>query len=653
MGLKACFPPPPDKRVRTFADGSDDEFEPPITVRRTSAQEPPTRDEATTSTSTKKPQQFRTANELHGRARPGGAGPSSTAAAEPAAPVRGRTGGRPINTPGHLQDYLQYYSIAYGSEVITAYAEAESDDEGDNLEPLTYAEAMASPHREDWLKAMQSEMASILANKTYTLVECPDGAQPIRGKWVFKIKRTATGEIERFKCRYVIKGFMQRWGEDYFDTYAPVARLPTIRTVLAMAAAHGWKLHQVDADTAFLHGELKETVYMVQPEGFDNGDATMVCKLNKCLYGLKQAPRVWHETLTAAFAATGFTVSTADQSVLILEERNAKTFALIYVDDQIITGPDEALNLRIKKTLLDRFPGKDLGEAGFFVGIRIERNFETRVMKLSQTRHIDDFVKSFGQTEANPVWEPMGNRNSHYWSKGGSPALPNKTKYMSLVGSLLYLAMSTRPDIAYAASFLSRYMASPTENHFSAALQVLRYLKTTRTYGLVYGTDQSSTARQLVAYSDSNFAGDREDSISTYGFTFQYNGAAVAWRSKKQDGVAHSTAEAEYVAASNTSREARWFRKLMADCDISGPITVCMDNTAALKYVEENAYTPKTRHIAVHYHAAIQAATRESVTYKYVESKENLADIFTKPLTRQNGLLEKMRTALGVLDVSV
>lgn len=569
------------------------------------------------------------------------AAPGGTGAA-----VRGRetTSGRISKLPEHLQKDYHIYVTVEGEEVVSCQIIA--DDGTEVIEPVTYEEAMRCKQAIDWKRALLAELASLQGYNTWDIVDLPPGVVPIPCKWVFKIKRNSTGLIERFKCRLVAKGFMQIFGVDYLEITAPVARLATVRALFALAAAHGWQIMHLDTDTAFLHGVLQEKIYMQQPPGFQLGGPNQVCLLNKCIYGLKQAPYVWHKTLKAAFAEQSFKISFADPSMWILVCNVTKAFAIIYVDDQIITGPNTELNNRVKRTILDKFPGKDLGEAEFYVGMKIERDFENKTLKLSQTRHIDDLIEKYGQAQARTVSVPMD--KSLDLSPNASEPFPDVTKYISLSGSLQYLSMVTRPDIAYAASVLSRFNAKPTYHHWRAAIKVVRYLKATRTYGLVYGRTVGDEGLSMIGYVDSNYAGDKYDFLSTYGFAFKLNGAAVSWTSKKQGKVAHSTGDAEYVAASLASKEALWLRKLMADCDIKGPLTLYCDNTLAISLAKEPNYSATTKYLGVHHEAVLERARHGDVTFEYVQTGEMIADIFTKPL--ETIKFEKFRARLGVME---
>ena len=510
------------------------------------------------------------------------------------------------------------------------------------IEPLTIQEAMSTPQAIEWERALNDELASLTANNTWEVVDCPPGITPIPCKWVLKLKRNEMGDVTRYKARLVAKGFKQIPGVDFAEIASPVVRLPTVRTLLALVAAKGWKLHHLDTDTAFLHGKLKENIYMECPEGVDLRGK--VLKLNKCLYGLKQAPLVWHETLKTKFEKEGFSISFSDPSMLILVHSKTKAYAAIYVDDQILTGPDESLNNHIKSLILAEFPGKDLGEAQFFVGIRIQRNFELKTLKLSQARHIEALLIAFGQKNANPVKTLMD--FSLDLTSDGSSLYQYPQNYMSLVGSLNYIAMCTRPDIAFATGFLCRYMSKPTQNHYNAAIRVLRYLKGTIDFGLVYGNTVSGhDGLKMFAYSDANFA-EKEDSISTYGYTFIINGAAVNWSSRKQETVAKSTAEAEFVAASKTTDEALWMNKLMFDLSLSKPISVHMDNTAAIFQVKE--LPMRNKYIRIHHSAVFERIRNHEVVLTQISTTDMVADILTKPLAFPE--FSKFRAALGVME---
>lgn len=555
-------------------------------------------------------------------------------------PVRGRSGVQGI-TRIMLDSMILTLYESDGTEYLCLVSKDENGQPGTEIiEPMTLEDALKSPQAQEWLRAVNLEMASLLSNETWDAVECPPGITPIPCKWVLKIKRNEIGEIERFKARLVAKGFRQIPGVDYNEIFSPVVRMPTVRTMLALAAAKGWKLHHLDIDTAFLHGKLQEPIYMEAPEGFEFGGK--VLKLKKCIYGLKQAPKVWYDTLRSKFESQGFVISYSDNSMLVKSSKDDKAFALIYVDDQILTGPDDDLNMQVKEEILKTFPGKDLGEAHFFVGMRLQRDFEKGTLKISQRTHIEDLLNAFNMTNAKPVSVPMD--TSLDLRPDSSQPYNNPQRYMSLVGSLNYLAMCTRPDIAFATGVLCRFMSKPTINHWKCALRVLHYLKGTIDYGIVYGNKATTNyGLKMIAYSDASH-GDKPEAIPTYGYAFILNGAVVDWTSKKEDKIAKSTAEAEYVAASFATTKALWMNKLLADCSLPKPMPMYIDNTTALTQIQEG----RNKHINIHYRFVEQSARHKDVIYHHIHTDLMTADILTKALSKTK--FEQFRLALGVME---
>ncbi|GAX76480.1 hypothetical protein CEUSTIGMA_g3925.t1, partial [Chlamydomonas eustigma] len=278
-------------------------------------------------------------------------------------------------------------------------------------EPDTITEAMDSPQAEEWRLAMTEEMASLMKNGTWKLVDCPLGVTPVPVKWVFKVKRDSSGNIERFKARLVAKGFKQREGIDYNEVYAPVSKHTTLRALLSLVATEDLELQQLDVKTAFLNGVLEEEIYMVQPPGFEEGGKTVVCKLEKALYGLKQAPRAWHTKLRKELELLGFTASEADAGLFIRygKQRSDNVYLLVYVDDcLLITSKDNKSSLlNLKSQLASIFDIHDMGEAKFFLGMEIERNREKRTLVLSQRRFTEELLNKYSMIESKGKSVPM------------------------------------------------------------------------------------------------------------------------------------------------------------------------------------------------------------------------------------------------------
>ncbi|KAJ9512234.1 hypothetical protein QJQ45_012787 [Haematococcus lacustris] len=494
----------------------------------------------------------------------------------------------------------------------------------------TVLEALSGPQADYWREAMHTELASLHANGTWTLVERPPGARVLPTKWVLKIKRDATGAIEKFKARLVAKGFMQVSGVDVGDVYAPVSKHTTLRALLALAAARDMEVHQIDVEAAFLNGTLQpdEIIHIQQPEGFEEGSRNTVCRLQKALYGLRQAPRAWHAKLKQELEGMGFLASESDPALFMLPRPSGTVYLLVYVDDCLLCtekGDFDSLNF-VKQRLSSVFGIKDLGQTRWFLGMQISRDRAQGTLQLDQQQYIKELLSTNSMTEAHSKAVPMAPGTKLV--KEGDALDTAHHSYSALVGSLLYLSCCTRPDIAYAVGALARHMAAPTQQHWSAAKAVLSYLKGTASQGLVFGGNDS-----LQGYCDADYAGDKDTARSTTGYVFTLHGAAISWSSRLQPTVAMSTAEAEYMAASGAVKEAVWLRKLMQDLGLPGTrVNIMCDNQAALQLLNNPMASARSKHISVHHHFARERAVRGEVMFTYWSTSEMVADVMTKPL---------------------
>lgn len=447
---------------------------------------------------------------------------------------------------------------------------------------------------------------------------------------MFTIKRDANGNIERYKARLVAKGFMQRQGVDFNEVFAPVGKHSTLRALLAVVVEKGLQLHQLDVKTAFLNGDLEEVIYMRQPPGYEQGGPKMVCRLHKSLYGLRQAPRAWHAKLKSELESMGFRASTADASLFVRNQGDNVEYMLIYVDDILIASKELTAVQAVKTELGSIFDVRDLGEAKFFLGMEITRNTEDGTIKLSQVRAIKDLVSKFNMVDAKTKTTPISVTTR--LCKGESKLVDKEqVPYLELVGSLLYLAACTRPDIAQAVGALSRYMQHPTEQHWNAAKNVLRYLSGTPEVGIVFKQGGGS----LVGYCDASYADDLDTRRSTTGYVFLLGGGAVSWASKVQPTVALSTAEAEYMAAASAAKEALWLRKLMGDLGVecAAPVLIHCDSQAALKLLVNPVVSQRSKHIDVLHHFARERVARREVRYEYCRTECMIADCLTKAVS--------------------
>jgi hypothetical protein len=414
----------------------------------------------------------------------------------------------------------------------------------------------------------------------------------------------------------------------------------------SVAAGKDWKIHQLDFKTAFLNGCLEEEVYMEYPEGWHlhsgGGRACRVSrdrvlKLNKSLYGLKQAPRVWYTMLRDKLVSFGYTQSMADPGVF----RRGDVYLLLYVDDQLIMGPSLKHIQDAIDEIKSEFVIDDMGPCNMFLGVAIERG--DGFIKLHQERYTMALLEKYGVPLV-----PVGGKETP------TPVIPRSPKelevtggggnfpYAELVGGLLYLSCWTRPDIAFAVGHLTRHMTTASVSDWNDAVRVLKYLASSANQGIVYhrgggdltGYSHDVQSVDLLGYSDSDYAGDQSNRKSTSGVVFMLNGGPVVWKSKQQSTVALSTCEAEYVAGNTAGREGIWLARLLKELDrpLSGPVKIMCDNKGALALLKNPISSSKSKHISIMHHWARERVERGELLFEYVESENNLADIFTKAL---------------------
>ena len=387
-------------------------------------------------------------------------------------------------------------------------------------------------------------------NETWEITDRPYGCKPIGCKWVFKKKLRPDGTIEKYKARLVAKGYTQKEGEDFFDTYSPVARLTTIRVLLSLAASHGLLVHQMDVKTAFLNGELDEEIYMEQPDGFVlDGQEGKVCKLLKSLYGLKQAPKQWHEKFERTLIATGFVVNEAET---YRHGGSEGVILCLYVDDILIFGTNLNIINEVKNFLSRCFEMKDLRVADVIPNIKLLRDDDGGITLL-QSHYVEKILSRFGYSDCKPSLTPY---DASVLLRKNQRIARDQLKYSQIIGSLMYLASATRPDISFAVSKLSRFVSKPRDVHWKALERVLRYLKGTANYGIHY----TGHPKVLEGYSDSNWISDADEIKATSGYVFTHGGGAVSWKSCKQTILMRSTMEAELTALDTATVEADWLR---------------------------------------------------------------------------------------------
>ncbi|KAL2886815.1 Retrovirus-related Pol polyprotein from transposon TNT 1-94 [Ceratocystis lukuohia] len=517
-------------------------------------------------------------------------------------------------------------------------------------EPGNYQEAINHPtHALEWKQAIDTELKTLREFNTWTRVPFEKGMKPVNTKFVFKIKPSRDNQPEKFKARLVAQGFKQIRGVDYHETYAPTPKQTTTRTFFAIVCELNLKCRKVDATNAFAQAKLEETVHIIPPPPLQ--EKGMVWRLNKALYGLKQASYTWRNKIVRRLSQLGLIPSTEDEC--IMADPNGGIMVLIYVDDIAIAGPDESKIRKFIEALSRTIDIKDMGELTSFLGMEVSRDKKNRKLWLTQTGYIQKMAEEFDMAacRARPIsapissWETLEPRRPE--EKGADKGL-----YQSLIGTLMYPSVMTRPDIAFATSSLSQHITDPAERHLEAAKRVARYLRDTASLGIEFDSSRrGGTNELLVGYSDADYANSK-DRKSVSGMIYTLAGGPIQWKSQKQRSVATSTTEAEYVGFTPCAKEGIWIHRLVKWClemmksesilkksaqtiNLRDSTLVFGDNQAALKIANNLGASSKTKHIDVQYHAIKEWIREGKIKLEYVSTEKMLADGFTKPLNAQ------------------
>jgi len=527
--------------------------------------------------------------------------------------------------------------------------EEEYNDPEPHFTPKTFKQAMECKNAQHWQDAATGEVEAMQLTRSYELVPRPPNANVIDSKWVWKKKLTLHGRVKRFRARLTARGFKQIKDLDYFETFAPVMRYKSFKMLCAIAGKLGYRMRHLDVPKAFLRADLKEAIYMEQPEGFHNGNKNQVWKLLKSVYGIKQAPNNWNDDLNQFIISLGFTRCTTDTCIYVKRSRTGRLMAIgVFVDDiiPIFGESDEQEWNESLQALKDKYDIEDTGDAEVVLGMRVTRDYKQRTIKLDQASYIAKLLKEFQLSDCKVAPTPT---NSYILSKADCPQTPeeenqiDKQQYQQMVGALNYAAISTRPDIQFAVGVLSRYLQNPGSAHVTACKRVFRYLKGTPELGIVLGgTEPIEPELHLTAYSDSDWAGNHDDRRSTTGFVIQLSGSVISWTSKRQSAVALSSCEAEYYAISAAVAEIKWIRQFLEevlrhDKQLQQSRVVTrglVDNQSAMSISKNDVHHNRTKHIDIRHHFVRDAITDGIISLKYIPTEDQLADILTKGLGR-------------------
>lgn len=519
---------------------------------------------------------------------------------------------RSKKTPVWMKDYEVYMALNvmnYLDEVPKCYKEIEG--------------------REDayqWKDAVKRELDSIKENNTWDVIKKPEGVEIIDSKWVFNYKENEKNEL-KYKARLVARGFAQNKCFDYSEIYAPVAKLETLRVLLNAGVQRGYTFQQLDVKTAFLNGTLKEDVYMYPPEGDQQGN-DCVYKLKKSLYGLKQSAKCWNEKFDIVMKTLKFKQSENDSCLYILKVDKEAIYLLLYVDDIIITGNSLDMIEKVKYELMKEFKMTVKGDLKHFLGFEIDYDKGSGILKLNQEKYVNKILKKFNLENCKPVKIPIEPKLQIIETEN-----KNKTNnpVRELVGCLMYLMVGSRPDICFAVNYLSRYQDKANESVWKYLKTVLRYLQGTKSYGLTYKKGENN----LEAYADADWGGDVNDRKSVSGYCIFMNGNLLEWKTKKQNCIALSSAEAELVSLCSCIQEYMWMKKLLSEIEMK--IESCViyeDNQACISIVENPKKMKRVKHMDIKWKYVSEKIKNKEVKLEFIDSQNQVADVLTKGLNK-------------------
>lgn len=516
--------------------------------------------------------------------------------------------------------------------------------------PRNYHEAMASPDRELWRKAIEDELSSLGLMHAWDIVTKPENAKLVQCGFIFKIKRDAEGKIIKYKARLVARGFTQREGIDFnrYETFAPVAQLASVRTVLALAAEYDMDLHQIDFTTAFLHGRLTEPILMAPPPGMrlPEGQALL---LRAGLYGLRQSAYVWNQTLIAALTRLGLVQCKSDPCLFTQRSGTSVLHLAVWVDDCVIATNDASMREKLVRALKSEFRISECEELHWILGMRVTRDRSKRILRLDQSQYTRSILERFGLDGV--AAKPTPSSSALFSVAPHPPDCTICNQYAEAVGALRYLTDCTRSDIAFAVNRACRHIKDPQPEHCVAVKRIFRYLAGTLYHGIVYqgsatsqlciqayveDKENASAQALLRAYADADYAGDPATSRSTTGYLLTLANSPVSWKSRLQRVVSQSTMESEYLAIGDAAKDVLWLRALLAELGYAQPTTILYnDNQAAITLAHHPTKHQTTKHINVRYHFIRDLVNEKQIDVVYKKTAEMPADLLTKSTSKK------------------
>ncbi|SGY38197.1 BQ5605_C003g01977 [Microbotryum silenes-dioicae] len=526
----------------------------------------------------------------------------------------------------HLPPPVAYLASGAAALLNTSLADP-SDLIAPARDPPHWRAAMATLQADECCLATQAEFDSLSRNfSAFTPID--ESLVPVDFKvrdscFVFRTKRDQHGRIKSYKGRLVACGDSQRSGIDFDKTFAPVAKFTSICALLALAAAHGYHIHQADIDKAYLHGKLDTPLYICMPG--------KVLQLHRSLYGLRQAGHIWNDKIDSALSALGYVATESDHCVYVQTAGDERHYIALYINDLLMISPSLPEIKRTLQGLKQRYGVKHLGEAEYVLGIQIWHSADGAI-SLSQEQYLKDILACFGMSNAHPVATPM-QADLHLEVELQPTPFPDCTRYLQAIGSLMYTSTGTRPNLAYTVGYLAWFSQSPSAAAWGAVKHACRYLAGTLSHGLRYARGDPAP---LVGYSDCNWGACVLSSKSTMGYTFVFAGAAVSWSSRLQSPVADSTCDAKYLALAHAGKEAIFLRQLFGELGLpsSQPVLIYGNNQGANALTKNPVFHARTRHICLREHFVRDMVSLGDISVQYIATGEMTVNIFTKALSR-------------------
>ncbi|CAI7849644.1 unnamed protein product [Closterium sp. NIES-54] len=501
-------------------------------------------------------------------------------------------------------------------------------------EPRSVKQALGGEHKEKWREAMEKELKALSDRNTWKIVPASLAQdRPIlSGKWVFRIKTNSDGTIERFKARWVVRGFDQEFGRDFTETFAPVSRHTSLRILLAVAASRRLPLRQIDVTNAFLYAPVDVNIFVEQPHGFVD-DPSLVCQLLKSLYGIKQAPRLWQQYLHARLKRIGFDQLPHDQGMYRLTRDNDYILLIVYVDDLLYIGSTTAIVTWFEKELQTDLSLTVSSDVTQYLGLNILD--EDNAIHLSASKYASTIAERFCFTPTH-VATPYSHLSPDPTEETALLSSVGIQEYQQKLGCLLFAAVTCRPDLSYSASQLATYLKRPEQRHLKELNRALLYFVSMPTIGLTYHKS-TTTDLKLHGYVDADHAADRVDRRSRTGYVYRLEPVGtISWQSSKQELVALSSAEAEYIALCTATKEGLYLRELLEEAKIAKVpnFSLLCHNQSAIRIANKNGFANRTKHIALRYFFVKDEIEKGKLQLDYCPTTEMAADYLTKKLPK-------------------